>query len=70
MARPASSPNATNWDSVSEIAPLETAIDVTLLSPPRATKAALVRSPPVSLTAIDKVGVPGRLMPSTVATCR
>jgi len=68
LARPAVSP--VNCDSVSEIAPLETAMDVTLLSLPSATNAALVRSPPVSLTAIDKVGVPGRLTASTVETCR
>jgi hypothetical protein len=58
LARPASSPDAVNCASVSEITPLVTAIVEISLSEPRLTNAALVRSPPVSLTAIDNVGVP------------
>jgi hypothetical protein len=53
--------------SVSERTPLETAIDVTSGSLPSVDKAPETAEP-ASLTAIDNVGVPGRLMPSTVAT--
>ena len=69
LARPKSSLELVNCASVSEIGPLLTAIDVTLVLAPKLTRTTLVRSPPVSLTAIDSVGVPGRLMPSTVCTC-
>jgi hypothetical protein len=65
LARAATSPELEYCDSVSARTPLEIAIDVTSLSLPRDEKSPEI-AVPISLTAIDRVGVPGRLTASTV----